>query len=113
MSTQPSTKVETCVWTGQSGKRYEYSIFKVGESFRALPANYIFAKKNARGLWQAIYAGETENLGIRFDNHHQRACINRHGATHIHVRVNHGGKAARLAEERDIRQRYDPPCNRQ
>ena len=114
MSSSPSsTGVETCGWTGQSGTRYEYKIYRVGTKFKALPGNYIFAKINARGYWEAIYAGETENLSTRFDNHHRQHCINLQGATHIHVHVNYGGSDARRAEERDIRLANDPPCNRQ
>ena len=114
MSSSPSsTGVETCGWTGQSGTRYEYKIYRVGTKFKALPGNYIFAKKNASGRWVAIYAGETEDLSTRFENHHQQPCINLQGATHIHVHVNNGGAVARRAEERDIRLAYDPPCNRQ
>ncbi|MCY3645600.1 MAG: hypothetical protein OXH07_01315 [Chloroflexi bacterium] len=111
--TRSSTQVETCVWTGASGTQYRYEIYPIGTSFNALPGNYIFAKINTSNRWAAIYAGETEDLSTRFDNHHQQACINRHGATHIHVRVNRGGADARRAEERDIRLAYDPPCNRQ
>ena len=55
--------------------------------------------------------GQTKDLSERFDNHHQQECIDKHKATHIHVRVKQGGVRARRAEERDIRQRYDPPCN--
>ena len=111
--TGSATQVATCVWTGESGTRYAYEIYEVGTKFNAVPANYIFAKVNTSNRWEATYVGETQDLSVRFDNHHRKACIDRHGATHIHVRVNDGRKDARLAEERDIRQRYNPPCNLQ
>lgn len=77
-----------------------------------MAGNYVFAKV-AGGRWSPVYAGETEDLSNRFDYHHRMPCINRHGATHIHARVNLDGRAARLDEESDIRWAYDPPCNRQ
>ena len=104
---------QECTWTGVSGKQYRYSIHKRGTTFKALPGNYIFAKRIAANQWQAIYAGETSDLSERFDGHHQKPCIDRHGATHIHVHVNSGGAQARRDEEADIRQRYQPPCNKQ
>ena len=103
----------TCVWTGESKTQYEYKIYEVGTKFNAVPANYIFAKINTSNRWEAIYAGETEDLSTRFDNHHRQACIDSYGATHIHAHVNQNGAQARRDEERDIREHYDPPCNRQ
>ena len=38
-------------------------------------------------------------------------CIKRQGATHISFRVHNGTAADRRAEEKDIRDRYNPSCN--
>ena len=114
MAATPSpTRVGTCTWTGKSGRQYQYEVHRVGATLRAAPGNYIFARISGNNRWEAVYAGETGNLSTRFDNHHRKACIDRHGSTHIHVHVNRGGADARRAEERDIRLNYDPPCNRQ
>ena len=114
MAATPSpTRVGTCTWTGWSGRQYEYEVYRIGTTFPALPANYIFAKINANNRWEAVYAGETDNLSTRFQYHHQQACIDSHGTKHIHVRIHRGGGDARREEERDIRLAYDPPCNRQ
>lgn len=100
---------QECTWTGASGKQYQYSIHKKGTTFKALSGNYIFAKVVAN-KWQAIYVGQTSDLSERFDDHHKMPCIDRHGATDIHVHVN-DAEQARLDEEADIIRNYQPPCN--
>ena len=55
--------------------------------------------------------GETEDLSERFDNHHKMPCILFQGATHIHVHQNQNGRAARRLEERDLVDKWNPPCN--
>jgi len=98
-------------WTGKSGTKYGYWIYKLPPNFVRKPGNYIFAKQNAAGNWIAIYIGETKELDERFDNHHKMLCIKKHGATHILAHVNTSGKDARLAEEADLVSQYNPPCN--
>ena len=108
-----TTQTPTCKWRGNSGTAYTYYIYKLPtRSWKAEPGNYIFAKV-VDGKWRAIYAGETSDLSSRFTGHHQQACIDRNGATHIHAHINRGGDQARRDEERDVRLRYSPPCNQQ
>lgn len=103
----------TCTWQGKSGKTYSYEIFKIGAELPKKAGNYIFAKESSPQKWTAVYAGETGDLSGRFDNHHQDDCIKRNGATHIHIHVNSGGEQARRDEEKDIRNNYNTPCNKQ
>ena len=112
MASKNTTKGKTRVWTGESGTRYRYKIFRASKKFEADAGNYIFAKK-IEGRWEPIYAGETEDLSTRFDNHHRKACIKRHRGAYIHVHIHNGDDQARRDEETDIRQKYDPPCNLQ
>ena len=101
----------TINWPGASGESYTYHISKRGASFKAAPGNYIFAKETSPGRWTPIYIGQTENLHDRLDGHNEEPCADRNGATHIHTHLNTAGKQARLAEETDLIQRWEPPCN--
>lgn len=103
----------TIVWPGQSGKEYKYWIYPIGTSFKEEPANYIFAKETSPGYWRACYIGQTKNLNQRLEDHGKEACAKRYGATHIHAHLNNAGENARRAEEKDLIQRWKPPCNEQ
>jgi hypothetical protein len=98
-------------WKGISGQTYTYEIHPIDTSFKGLPGNYIFAKETKPNTWTPVYIGETSNLSERFDDHHKKPCVDRNGATHIHVHVNDAGEAARRAEEQDLIAAYRPPCN--
>jgi hypothetical protein len=100
----------TINWPGTSGKTYLYYIIPMGTSLQAKPGNYIFSRETKPGTWTPIYIGQTENLDIRFDNHHKASCITRGGVTHIHQHLS-GDEKSRLAEESDLVQKWKPPCN--
>lgn len=103
-----------CTWPGASGRNYAYYIHSIGTTFLKEPGNYIFAKITGPGLWTPIYIGETECLGDRCGQTHEKwALAIRHGATHIHAHVNQSGVQARLNEETDLRRNYRTPCNDQ
>ena len=53
------TAATICTWTGRSGRTYDYKIYPVGTPFKALPANYVFAKEMAPLRWTAVYIGQT------------------------------------------------------
>lgn len=97
-------------WKGQSGKSYTYEIHPLEASFKNEPGNYIFARLAGR-LWHAVYIGETGDLGKRLANHNEEECVQRHGATHIHAHLSSSNKAERLAEEKDLTDAHNPPCN--
>ena len=101
----------TCKWTGHTRRSYVYHIYPIGTNFKAEPGNYIFAKEASAGKWAAVYVGQTGDLRERFDSHHKMPAIEKNGATHIHARINKGGKQARLFEESDLVANYRPPCN--
>ncbi len=77
----------TIDWPGKSGKTYRYWIYKIGTPLKADGGNYIFTKQTAPNRFFPIYIGQTEDLDIRFDNHHKKDCISRAGATHIHAHL--------------------------
>ncbi len=100
-------------WTGVSGKQYEYWMYPIGSAFKEEPGNYIFAKESVPGSWLPCYIGQTENLNVRLGDHEKEACARSHGATHIHAHLTSGGEAIRKAEEKDLVQKWGPPCNEQ
>ena len=104
---------KACIWFGKSRRLYEYDVFPVGTTFKAVPANYIFTRETSPGMYDPIYIGETEDLSERFDNHHKMPCIRREEATHIHVHKNDDGVMARRQEKRDLLAKSIPipTCN--
>ena len=107
----------TIKWTGQSGKEYGYAIYKLDETYKAVPANYVFVKEitaaqgSTPALFNPIYVGQTSDISQRFENHRKMPCIKRDGATHICVHISSEDEAVRLAEESDIIKQWNPPCN--
>jgi hypothetical protein len=101
------------MWHGLSGKEYKYWIYPIGTSFKEEPGNYIFAKETKPGHWSPCYIGQTENLDQRLGYHEKETCAKRNGATHIHTHLTSGGETVRRAEERDLLQKWKPPCNEQ
>lgn len=106
-----TASTNTCTWTGTSGTAYTYHYYPLGTVLRPVPGNYVFGYRSASGGWVALYVGQTEDLNARFDDHHKIDCAKSRGATHVHARVNNGGRDARLREEADLIMRYRPPCN--
>ena len=100
----------TVYWIGQSGEKYNYWIYKIGYALASSPGNYVFACKTESNTFKPIYIGQTGDLSERFDNHHKMPCITRNGATHICAHKK-SDEAARLAEEDDLIQNYNPVCN--
>ena len=104
---------ETTLWPGASGAQYRYWIHKIGTSFKDSPGNYVFAKKTSPGHWTPIYIGETESLKDRLSDHEKMPCIKRNGGTHIHAHLTCSDADASRAEESDLLEKWDPPCNKE
>jgi len=101
---------DKCIWTGASGKKYEYEIYSTNTNWNDVAGNYIFARESSPHKWEAIYIGETESFKDRLPNHNELPCIRRNGGTHIHAHVNRGNRA-RLDEEADLLANNTTPCN--
>jgi len=98
-------------WTGQSGTTYPFWIYIRGTTFKEpCPGIYIHAKETKPHSWTPVYIGQTENINERLTNHEQKQCVDRNGATHIHIRII-TDEAQRLAEEKDLIQKWKPACN--
>lgn len=105
------TQAQQYPWKGESRRVYQYEIYSIWHEFPAVAGNYIYAKElvPGSGCWSPIYIGQTANLSERFDDHNKMQCILAH-STRIHVHEN-GDERLRLAEENDIIENYNPPCN--
>lgn len=110
---QTAAQPQIVDWPGQSNITYRYWVYPRHTTFDGQhPGNYIYAKLNALGHWVPVYIGQTGNLNERITPNHEKArCVDRNGATHIHVHVTPAGENARLAEEKDLILRWQPACN--
>lgn len=97
---------EKCTWIGASGTEYTYFVRSLPFTFNPnQDGNYIFSKKNNKGLWVPIYIGQGDLADRVSDGHHKATCIKNKGATHVHVHLNQTEKD-RIAEEADLLGRY-------
>jgi len=98
-------------WKGASGKEYGYWIHEIGTKFNNLAGNYIYANEERPGFWNPIYIGQTLNLSDRLADHEKESCIALEGATHIHTHTSSTDESVRLAEEKDLVDKWNPACN--
>ena len=103
----------TIQWTGASGKKYRYWIYKIGTSFKDSPGNYIFTKETSPDRWTPLYIGEAESLKERLSDHEKMPCVTRNGGTHVHTHISSSDANVRRAEESDLLDKWDPVCNKQ
>ena len=92
---------QTCTWTGASGRKYVYDVYRPHQRVTQQPGNFIYAKMDDRNRWIPIYIGQgdlTQGAAVEQD---RLACIEEKGATHVHLHVNFD-KEDRLAEEKDL-----------
>jgi hypothetical protein len=104
---------QTIIWTGASGKQYEYWISPIGRTFVDEPGNYIFVRESSPNQWIPLYIGQTESLKNRLADHEKLPCVFRYGATNIHAHTTSGGEQARKEEGADLLAKWDPPCNKE
>jgi predicted GIY-YIG superfamily endonuclease len=110
------SKRETIDWKGQSRTTYTFEIWPINTKFNDVECVYIYTKA-ANNIWQPIYVGQTSQLATRLQQHAEGdsdsdKCIQRSGATHVHVHQKRP-ESARLDEETDIRNNYQWSCNMQ
>ncbi len=110
------TKHGTVTFRGQSGTKYEFTAYSRDTSFSAVGAVYFMTKRTKKdegGFEHVhIYVGETGDLSDRPLNHHRKACFDREGANCVCV-YTESKKSERLKIETDLREFYDPSCNRE
>ena len=109
-------KFGTITFTGFSGLKYEFTAHSRDTKFSAVGAVYFMTKRQKSGgggnSHTLIYVGETGDLSNRPLNHHRTACFDKEGANCACIYIE-GSKSKRLEIETDLRDYYDPPCNRE
>lgn len=109
--TQDSADRRSYDWPGQSGKKYEFQIYPLNASLKALPGVYIYARQLLDGDWDPVYIAQTRDLHQRLEGHVKMDDAVANGATHLHAHYCNAGQAARCTEEHDLVQRWQPICN--
>jgi hypothetical protein len=98
-------------WTGNSGTAYRYWFVTDTSTLVAKGGNYAFVKRLPNANFLPLYFGQADNLWARIPNHERWDEAKRMGATHVMGHTTPAGETARLSEERDLIQRWDPPLN--
>lgn len=93
------------------GAGADYWVYPINTTFKDEPGNYIYAKRNSVGKWQAVYIGQTSSLSQRLASHEKEHSIIRSGgATHILAHLSTNALTRRM-EESDLIRNYRPPFN--
>ena len=95
---------------GFSGLLYAYDVYSISSPWNDVPGNYVFAGQQG-GIWQLLYVGQCDSFSERIPSHERWAEAVQRGATHVLAQTNTAGEPARLAQERDIIGRHQPPMN--
>jgi len=101
-------KVETPVELRGRLGQYTYWVYPINTTFKDEPGNYVYAKRNAAGGWQAVYIGQTSSLSQRLASLDAEQAAIRFGATHILAHLN-PDERARKNEETDLINTLVPP----
>jgi hypothetical protein len=98
---------------GQSGAAYRYWFLSdtTVQSIKAEGGNYAFVERLANGNYVPLYFGQADDLRARIPGHERLPDAVRAGATYVMAHTTPAGEQARLAEERDLIQRWNPTLN--
>jgi hypothetical protein len=102
-------------FAGASGRVYHYPFLAslAADQIKKEAGNYVFVKRLANGNAVPVYFGQADNLSARLSTHDRWAEAAKLGATQVYAHTTQGGEAARLAEEKDLIQRWKPALNTQ
>lgn len=103
----------TINFAGLSGISYKYWNTDLSRMNDVMPVagNYAFLKPTGPNSYTPLYFGVADNLRDRLRNHERWPDALRAGATVIVMHTTRAGAAARLAEERDLIAKWNPPLN--
>jgi len=108
------TRLATITLKGESGTKYELSVYPRSNTFNAEGAVYLMTRRTVTadggGTHRGLYLGETDDLSDRPLNYECRHCWDKHGANCICLLLEKDYET-RCAIENDLRHNYDPPCN--
>jgi excinuclease UvrABC nuclease subunit len=98
-------------WTSNSGQTYRYWFSQFADPLKDEAGNYMFVKQLANGNWLPVYIGQADSLKNRVTNHERLDEAKRAGATYVMTHTTPAGEQARLAEEKDLIQKWSPVLN--
>ncbi len=109
------SKLSDVAISGKSGKKYSFEVYQIDASFKSyIPAVYIatrrYKKSNGDINHEIIYVGQTGDLKERHTNHHKADCFTKENANCLCI-IQVKNESERLEIERDIIDKYNPPCN--
>ena len=122
--------MKTVNLTGSSGTTYKCEVYPMSmfgsfDDLKGVKAVYMFARARRDAQTKkfkfeaAVYVGETKDVHGRLDEgHHQIDCIREKEANRIYIYRDEEDaslrkKKGRLQIEQDLKQRYDPECQRE
>jgi len=98
-------------WRDKSGIRHRFWIYRRGTKFNEpCPGIYIYARETSPHKWIPVYIGQTNSVNVRLTQREQRECLEKNGATHIHVSIVAEEKS-RLRIEKSLIEQWKPACN--
>jgi hypothetical protein len=100
-------------WLGKSGQTYRYWFIRdiSANGILAVAGNYAFVKQLPNGNFIPLYFGEAEDLKVRIPGHDRWDDAKSAGVTHVMGHTTPAGEKARLAEEQDLIQQWNPILN--
>jgi hypothetical protein len=110
-----STTSSDCIdWNGATGKTYRYWFLETPRNAASIKnegGNYALVRQLPNGNFSPLYFGLADSLQNRVPNHERWNDAIRLGVTHVMAHTTPAGDAVRIAEERDLIQRWNPPMN--
>jgi hypothetical protein len=99
---------------GASGTLYPYwklDTPRVASSIMSVAGNYVFLKQLPDGKYLPVYIGQADDLSKRLPNHERFDDAVKAGASLVVTHSTPAGELPRLAEERDLIAKWNPPLN--
>lgn len=100
-------------WPGISGKTYRYFPFNDptnAAGIKSEAGNYVFVKETAPGYFVPLYFGVADDLSARVPNYERWKDAIKAGMTQVFAHIQSDANA-RLVEERDLIQKWNPTLN--
>lgn len=100
-------------WTGKSGRVYRYWFLANtdAQNIKGEGGNYAFVRQLPNGNYLPVYFGQAGDLRARIPTHEQLPAAIRLGAARAMAHTTPAGEQARLVEERDLIEAWNPPLN--
>ena len=109
-----TSRIDKIVFTGQSGRRYDFRLYVWATQFKAVSAVYVVTERavepNAAPTYRPVFVGGTSDLSQIFKEHPHQDCFDLYYANTVAV-LQEGDEAARAGIEQDLVASLRPPCN--